>query len=84
MNGELNYKVKEKNSGLHVDQHPCNTKLWSYQGIQTLTNALEDGGGFVCVPGSHKYFAEYFKNKNLEGHKGSYNIPEEDKYSEPL
>lgn len=44
-----------------MDQSPLRKKLWSYQGIMTLTDADEDGGGFVCVPKSHKYHPEYFK-----------------------
>jgi hypothetical protein len=30
-----------------------------------LTNAGDNGGGFVCVPKSNKYFIEYFKQKGL-------------------
>ena len=51
----------------------------------TLTNAGEKGGGFVCVPGSHKYHHKYFKNKDLLAMKDNwYVIPEEEKQKEPL
>ena len=42
---------------MHVDQPPSKDKLWSYQGIMSLTDADTEGGGFVCVPKSHLYFS---------------------------
>ncbi len=30
-----------------------------------LTDAGDNGGGFVCVPKSHKYYTQYFKAKGL-------------------
>jgi hypothetical protein len=41
-----------------------------------LTNAGTDGGGFVCVPKSHLYFSQYFKEKNMETRTRSWNFPE--------
>lgn len=40
MNGLLHYEEREENEGLHVDQPPIKNKLWSYQGIMTLTDAV--------------------------------------------
>jgi hypothetical protein len=44
-----------------------------------LTDASENGGGFICVPESNKFFLKYFKGKDLINHKGSFNVPENDK-----
>ncbi len=55
MNGIRNYKKVEPNSFLHTDQSPTKNFVWSYQGIMSLTNSDEDGGGFVVVPKTHLY-----------------------------
>jgi expansin (peptidoglycan-binding protein) len=55
MNGLLDFKPRPDNSTLHTDQSPKKNFLWSYQGIMTLTDAGNKGGGFVCVPKSHLY-----------------------------
>lgn len=39
MNGYRNYKNRELNSFLHVDQSPMKNYLWSYQGVMTLTDS---------------------------------------------
>jgi hypothetical protein len=45
-----------------------------------LTEADEEGGGFVVVPRSHLYHREYFKKKNLLNLKDNwYVFPESDK-----
>jgi len=47
-----------------------------------LTDADEDGGGFVAVPKSHLYHRQYFQNKGLLSHKQNwYLFPEQDKIS---
>jgi ectoine hydroxylase-related dioxygenase (phytanoyl-CoA dioxygenase family) len=51
----------------------------------TLTEAGPKGGGFVCVPGSHKYHQDYFKKKKMLDHKDNwFVVPEGDKGTEPL
>ena len=85
MNGHRNYKKVENNSFLHSDQSPTKDFIWSYQGIMCLTDADENGGGYVCVPKSHLYHQKYFKKKGLANHKGNwYVVPEEDKVQLPL
>ena len=42
MNGNRDYQKRAINSFLHCDQAPIHRDLWSYQGIQTLTNNGED------------------------------------------
>ena len=39
MNGARNYEKRPINSFLHSDQSPMRKDIWSYQGIQTLTNS---------------------------------------------
>ena len=65
MNGIRNYRKVDQNSFLHSDQSPTKNYVWSYQGIMCLTDADDDGGGFVVVPKSHKYHHTYFKQKGL-------------------
>lgn len=85
MNGMRNYKKMENNSFLHSDQSPTKNFIWSYQGIMTLTDADENGGGYVCVPKTHLYHHKYFKDKGLSNQKENwYIVPEEDKIKEPL
>lgn len=80
MNGFRNYKKCEQNSFLHSDQSPTKNFVWSYQGIMCLTEAEEEGGGFVVVPKSHLYHHTYFKNKKLLNLKDNwYVFPEQDK-----
>ena len=69
MNGRRNYKKMENNSFLHTDQSPTKDYLWSYQGVMTLTDSDANGGGFVCVPKTHKIHKEYFHKKGKGGHK---------------
>lgn len=69
MNGRRKYKKVENNAFLHTDQSPTKNGIWSYQGIMTLTDADENGGGFVCVPDSHLYHQEYFQRKSMMNHK---------------
>lgn len=80
MNGLRNYKKVPINSFLHVDQSPTKNKIWSYQGVQTLTDSGEEEGGFVCVPGSNLYHHQYFVDKKMQNYKKNwFLIPEEDK-----
>lgn len=60
MNGIRNYQKIPLNSFLHVDQSPSRNKIWSYQGVLTLTDSGEDEGGFVVVPKSNHYHHQYF------------------------
>ena len=39
MNGNRNYQKVPINSFLHCDQSPTKGKVWSYQGVLTLTDA---------------------------------------------
>lgn len=55
MNGKRNYQARDDDAFLHCDQSPMRNELWSYQGVQTLTDSRKNQGGFVCVPKSHKY-----------------------------
>ncbi len=41
-----------------------------------LTDAGTNGGGFVCIPKSHLYFSQYFKDRNMETRIKAYSIPE--------
>jgi ectoine hydroxylase-related dioxygenase (phytanoyl-CoA dioxygenase family) len=85
MNGARNYQKRAINSFLHCDQAPVHLDVWSYQGVQTLTDSGEDEGGFVCVPKSNLYHQQYFKEKGMEKVKQNwYLIPEEDKEKEPM
>ena len=85
MNGNRNYKKVENNSFLHSDQSPTKNFIWSYQGIMSLTDSEENGGGYVCVPKSHLYHHQYFKSKGLLNQKENwYIVPEEDKVKAPL
>jgi len=65
MNGERNYQKRPINSFLHTDQSPLKKPVWSYQGIQALTDQGDQEGGFVCIPGSHLKHAQFFKDKGL-------------------
>ena len=65
MNGKRNYQARANDAFLHTDQSPTKNHLWSYQGVQTLTDSGENQGGFVCVPDSHTYHHEYFSSKKL-------------------
>ena len=60
MNGNRNYQKVPINSFLHCDQSPTKDKIWSYQGVLTLTDSGEGEGGFVVVPKSNKYHHKYF------------------------
>ena len=42
MNGERNYQKRPINSFLHCDQSPLKKPIWSYQGIQALTDQGDD------------------------------------------
>lgn len=85
MNGARHYKPVSINSFLHVDQSPTKNKLWSYQGVMTLTDAGPEEGGFVCVPGSNHFHHPYFVEKKMENFKKNwFLIPEEDKEKEEL
>ena len=80
MNGRRNYKKREDNAFLHVDQSPMRDFVWSYQGVVTLTDADKDGGGFVCAPKSHLFHRSYFEKKKMLSHKDNwFLIPEQDK-----
>jgi ectoine hydroxylase-related dioxygenase (phytanoyl-CoA dioxygenase family) len=60
-----------------VDQAANKDKLWSYQGILCLTDSGYNQGGFVVVPGSHKYHRKYFVEKGMANFKENwYLIPE--------
>ena len=75
----------ENNSFLHTDQSPTKDYLWSYQGIMTLTDADANGGGFVCVPRTHKIHRKYFEDKGKVDHKDNwYLFSEQEKMEEPL
>ena len=80
MNGKRNYQTRANDAFLHTDQSPTKNYLWSYQGVQTLTDSGENQGGFVCVPDSHTYHHEYFSSKKLLDYKDNwYLLPEDDK-----
>lgn len=80
MNGKRNYQPRSNDAFLHCDQSPKRNEVWSYQGVQTLTDSGIDQGGFVCVPESHLYHHEYFESKKLLDHKEDwYLVPEDDK-----
>lgn len=83
-NGLLNYEHKLQSDGLHVDQAPIINRLWSHQGIMALTDAGTSGGGFVCVPKSHKYFQQFFKERNMSQRVMNYSFPQEERKREPL
>lgn len=85
MNGVRNYKPRAGNAFLHCDQAPNKNFLWSYQGIMTLSDAGENGGGFVCVPKSNHYHHKYFDEKKmLKESSNWYLVPENDKKKEPF
>lgn len=60
MHGGRKFEKRPHNAFLHTDQSPMRNKLWSYQGIMTLTDSGENQGGFVCVPKSNHYHKKYF------------------------
>ena len=85
MNGRRNYQLRPDDAFLHCDQSPTKDHLWSYQGVQTLTDSGHNQGGFVCVPKSHTYHHEYFESKGLLTHKEDwFKVPETDKPCEPF
>ena len=63
MNGARDYQNRPINAFLHCDQAPIHRDIWSYQGIQTLTDSGDEEGGFVCSPKTNhihqKWFAEH-------------------------
>jgi hypothetical protein len=69
MNGTRNYQKSPINSFLHCDQSPLRKKIWSYQGVMTLTDSGEKEGGFVVVPKSNHYHRRYFEEKQMAGLK---------------
>lgn len=85
MNGIRNYQKSPINSFLHCDQSPTRNLIWSYQGVQTLTNSGENQGGFVVLPRSHLYHRQYFEEKAmLDFKKDWFLVPEEDKERAPF
>ena len=87
MNGVRDYQKRPINSFLHCDQSPTKDKdkVWSYQGVMTLTDQGEGEGGFVVAPKSNHYHYQYFAQKGLLNHKDNwYKVPEEDKDKEQL
>jgi hypothetical protein len=80
MNGMRNYQKAPLNSFLHCDQSPTKDKIWSYQGVATLTDSGNDEGGFVVIPKSNHYHRQFFIDKGLGDYKKNwYLLSEEDK-----
>jgi hypothetical protein len=62
---------------LHCDQSPTKNKVWSYQGVLTLTDSMEGEGGFVVIPKSNNRHREYFEKKGMLDYKNNwYLVPE--------
>lgn len=72
MNGARNYQDRPINSFLHCDQSPTHKGVWSFQGIQTLTNSGEGEGGFVCCPKTNQIHQKWFVDHGLENQKANW------------
>ena len=85
MNGERNYQNRPINSFLHCDQAPIHRDVWSFQGVQTLSNSGEDEGGFVCCPKTNLIHQKWFREHGMENSKTNwYKFTEDEKKEEAL
>ncbi|SIP85920.1 Phytanoyl-CoA dioxygenase [Pacmanvirus A23] len=84
MDGVRKYQQRSDIDFLHVDQSPKKQYQYSIQGLLNLVDSGPADGGFVCVPGSHKY-TEFWEGKEIPAtSKDWYLFTAADKVSDPM
>lgn len=84
MDGERKYNARSDIEFIHVDQAPSKQFQYSIQGLLNLADNGPTDGGFVCVPGSHKYVEYWEGHPQKEKTTDWYLFTDEEKAADPM